>query len=103
VLSGFWTGIRSSWPSRLSTVESARAGHPARADVQEQKVRMALVGTYRGRAVPLYGRLLVVDPSMSAVDEPDLARALEDADTAIVGGSRWRVAIKPDRTQRRLA
>jgi hypothetical protein len=55
---------------------------------------MALVGTYRGQAVPLYGRLLVVDPLMSGVDEPDLRRALDDADAAIIGGSRWRAAIK---------
>jgi hypothetical protein len=46
------------------------------------------------RAVPLYGQLLVVDPSMSGVDEPDLRRVLEDADAAIVEGSRSRAAIK---------
>ena len=38
---------------------------------------MALVGTYRGQAVPLYGRLLVLDPSISGTEEPDLRRALE--------------------------
>ena len=55
---------------------------------------MALVGTYRGQAVPLYGRLLVLDPSISGTEEPDLRRALEDADVAIVGGGRWQIAIK---------
>jgi hypothetical protein len=54
---------------------------------------MTLVGTYRGQAVPLYGRLLVLDPSMAGKDEPDLRRALEDADVAIVGGGRWQIAI----------
>ena len=55
---------------------------------------MALVGTYRCQARPLYGCLLIEDPSVLNREEPDFHQALRDAYEAIIGASPLRVAIK---------
>lgn len=60
----------------------------------KQNGGMALVGTYYGQALPLYGYLLVVDPSVPGHDEPDLRQALSAANESIIAGSGRRVAIK---------
>jgi hypothetical protein len=55
---------------------------------------MALVGAYRAQALPLYGRLIVVDPSVSGSEDADFGRSVTDSEESIIGGSRWRVAVK---------
>lgn len=62
-------------------VGSARVA--IRAEAKENTTDMALVGTYRGRARPFYGNLLVTDPSMSGADEPDLSRTYGPGTTGV--------------------
>ncbi|GIF16972.1 hypothetical protein [Actinoplanes teichomyceticus] len=50
--------------------------------------------TYHGQALPYYGRLIVADPAVSGSEEGDLGRCVADSEQAIIGGSRWRVAVK---------
>ena len=55
---------------------------------------MQLVGTYRGEALPYYGRLIIADPSLSGSEEADFGQCVADSEAAIIGGSRWRVSVK---------
>ncbi|GAA0510453.1 hypothetical protein Ade02nite_46240 [Paractinoplanes deccanensis] len=55
---------------------------------------MPLVGTYRGEALPYYGRLIIADPSLSGSEEADLGQCVADSEAAIIAGNRWRVAVK---------
>jgi hypothetical protein len=56
---------------------------------------MPLVGTYEAQALPLRGKLVVVDPSLSGQEEDDFRECMADADEHAIGGSRWRLGIKP--------
>ncbi|MEU4622339.1 hypothetical protein AB0G04_20525 [Actinoplanes sp. NPDC023801] len=55
---------------------------------------MPLLGTYRGQALPYYGRLIIADPSLSGAQEVDFQQCVTDSEDAIIGASRWRVALK---------
>lgn len=64
---------------------------------------MPLIATYRGQALPFYGRLIIADPSLSGAEEPDFRQCVADSEDAIIGVSRWRVAVKAGQDSLQIA